>query len=184
MKKVNKPTNVKSARVKIAEAKVRIAQRKLVEAKKALKEAELGEGHFVDLSDTFESDDDLYSVQLPAESKYAGKYLVYSISARDSWIAKGVIVDSAPEDVHSVNPFSSVAELKKDGILVIKQVKAEGVDDEPVVFTIAENESYVDYYGDGDDPITGEYFGDVNDYLDEIYYNEDSDDDYDDDEDW
>lgn len=183
MKKVNKPINVKSAKIKIAEAKVRIAQRKLAEAKKALKEAEVG-GHFVDLSDTVDANDDLYSVQLPAESKYAGKYLVYSISAMGSWIAKGVIVDSVPEDIYSVNPFSSVAELKKDGILVIKQVKAEGIDDEPIVFTIAENESYVDYYGDGDDPINGEYFGDVNDYLDEIYYNEDEDDDYDDDEDW
>ena len=94
MKKVNKPANVKSAKVKIAEAKVRIAQRKLAEAKKALKEAEtktingytiaeLGKGRFIDLSESVITLDDngVYAVQLPAESKYAGKYLVYGIYA-------------------------------------------------------------------------------------------------------
>ena len=86
MKKVNK-----SAKVKIAEAKVRIAQRKLAEAKKALKEAEtqtingyniaeLGKGRFIDLSKSvIEIGDDgaAWAVQLPAESKYAGKYFVW-----------------------------------------------------------------------------------------------------------
>jgi len=127
MKKINK-----SAKVKIAEAKVRIAQRKLAEAKKALKEAEtqtingyniaeLGKGRFIDLHESVITldDDGVYAVQLPAESKYAGKYLVYGIYADKAedeydeddeddeddcdpdgpWTAEAYIFDSIPEKI-------------------------------------------------------------------------------------
>ena len=100
MKKTNKTTQAKPAKVKIAEAKVRIAQRELVEAKKALKEAEtqtingysiaeLGKGRFIDLSESvFVLDDDgaTWAVQLPAESKYAGKYLVWGYCDYEEYI--------------------------------------------------------------------------------------------------
>jgi len=100
MKRLNKITQSKSAKVKIAEAKVRIAQRKLAEAKKALKEtetktingytiSELGKGRFIDLSESVvEIDDDgaTWAVQLPAESKYAGKYLVWGYCDYEDYI--------------------------------------------------------------------------------------------------
>lgn len=111
MKKLNKTIQAKSAKVKIAEAKVRIAQRKLAEAKKALKEAEtktingypieeLGKGRFIDLHESVITldDDGAYAVQLPAESKYAGKYFVWGYIPRGNnymdWDVKAYITDS------------------------------------------------------------------------------------------
>ena len=95
MKRLNK-----SAKVKIAEAKVRIARRKLAEAKKALKEAEtktingypiseLGKGRFIDLSESvvvIDDDGATWAVQLPAESKYAGKYLVWGYCDYEDYV--------------------------------------------------------------------------------------------------
>lgn len=152
--------------------------------KKDLNEGESAESKFVDLNDALDFDDDVLLVKLPTESTYAGKYLVYSISSRGAWIAKGVIVDKKPEDLLSFNPFEDKEEIEAEGYKVFATFTSEGNSYlDPVIFEIAENESFIDLCGDGDNPILGEYFGaDVNDYLTKVSASDDDDWDDDDDE--
>ena len=168
MKKVNKPTNVKSAKVKIAEAKVRIARRKLAEAKKALKEAEtktingypiaeLGKGRFIDLHESvIEIDDDgAYAVQLPAESKYAGKYFVWGYIPRgDSymdWDVKAYVTDS----IENID----IRDIIWGRVNSLLEFEDSGEEDEPLEFEIDEdtNEHFVT--DEQRDDTIGLYFG-------------------------
>lgn len=137
--------------------------------------------NFIDLSAGIECDDDVLAVQLPEESKYAGAWLVWSVSSRGCWIAKAVIVRNL--DVNRLiecNPFASVEELKELGFDAIAgDFRADGSDyTEPVVFEIADNETFIDRWGydDEDDTVEGLYIGpDADDFIESICDTEDDD---------
>lgn len=161
--KATRTTGLARARrnVRIAEAKLRIAKKVLREAQLTAKPT-----GFVACEPLW--DDDVNAVKLPAGSTYAGDWLVYSISSRGAWFAAAVIVknfDTAR--LFDCNPFCDVKELQKDGFEAVAKFTAKGYSsEEAVTFQLAPGETYIDYYGDGKDPISGVYFGDdVENYV-------------------
>lgn len=153
---------------------------------KRLSEFKFGnpKGHFVDLMDELECEDENAFVKLPAESKYAGKYLYVAIAERGNsdWDAQAVILDEEPsEDIFEVMPEN----VEERGYTCLASFENDGPYGSPTILEISKNEYFIstqaDYTEDGKG-LFGIYFGkDVKKYLDSVrYYYED--DDWDDDE--
>lgn len=151
---------------------------------KRISESENPTEHFVDLMDELQSEDECAFVKLPAESKYAGKYLYVAIAERGNsdWDAHAVILDEEPsEDILGIMPYN----VESRGYTCLASFVDDGPYGSPVVLEISKNEYFIstqaDYTEDGKG-LFGIYFGKkVKKYLDSVrYYYED--DDWDDDE--
>jgi len=151
---------------------------------KRISESENPTEHFVDLMDELQSEDEYAFVKLPAESKYAGKYLYIAIAERGNsdWDAHAAILNEEPsEDIFGVMPEN----VESEGYTCLASFENDGPYGSPTILEISKNEYFIstqaDYTEDGKG-LFGIYFGkDVKRYLDSVrYYYED--DDWDDDE--